>query len=488
MKIAFAGFEKREKADLLIVPFWEGACEAASFSELKRHYAPLLTSGDFKGKRGEVALLYMEGQAEPRLLLLGLGKKEEQQAEDLRQSYAAAFSVALSKRIKSLNLLSPENFPREEGLRAVGASLFLSNYTFSQLKRESIQESPPVLLERVNWVDLDAKELALLEREQTIAEGVYLARDLVNGNADDVTPEMLGATARGFEKISPKVKTTLFDKRWLEKEKMGLLLAVNRGSEREPFLIQVSYQGNPGSEEQIVFVGKGVTYDTGGLNLKGETHMLTMKCDMAGSAAVLGAVRTAAALDLKVNLTVLVPATENGIDANSYKPGDVYVSYSGKTVEINNTDAEGRLVLADAISYAVRNLKPTYLVDLATLTGGVVIALGDEIAGLFANDEELAQRLLAASKRSGELLWKMPLYEGYADCLKSDIADLTNLGGREASSMKGALFLREFVGKATKWAHIDIAGTAYWTKPKHYHPTHATGFGVRLLIDFLENR
>ena len=230
-------------------------------------------------------------------------------------------------------------------------------------------------------------------------------------------------------------KTTILEKKALEKEKMGLLLAVSRGSDVDPALIQLSYQGDSKSKKHIVLIGKGITYDTGGLSLKPTDGMLTMKCDMAGAATMLATVYTAAELGLPINVTALVPATENSIDGKSYKLGDVYRSMSGKTIEINNTDAEGRLVLADAITYALQHLNPTLLIDAATLTGGIIIALGEEIAGLFSNSDDLAAQLMRSSKASGEMLWQLPLYADYKEMLKSDIANMVNSAGRPASSM-----------------------------------------------------
>jgi leucyl aminopeptidase len=212
--------------------------------------------------------------------------------------------------------------------------------------------------------------------------------------------------------------------------------------------------------------------------------METMKDDMSGAAAVLGTLKAAADLKLPVNLIGVIPATENGIGPDSYKPGDVYQSHSGKTVEISDTDAEGRLVLADAISYVQKHYTPTQIIDLATLTGGIIVALGEHATGLFSNDDALADRLYEAGEATQERVWRMPLYDDYKDCLKSSIADLKNSAGRSASSISGALFIQEFV-KEIPWAHLDIAGTAYLTTPRHYHPTHATGVGVRLLVRFL---
>jgi leucyl aminopeptidase len=264
---------------------------------------------------------------------------------------------------------------------------------------------------------------------------------------------------------------------------MGLLLAVNRGSMRDPAFILVEYRGNPGSSDVTALVGKGITFDTGGLNLKPTGSMETMKDDMSGAAAVLGAIRAAAALKLKVNILGAIPTTENSIGSKAYKPGDVYRSYSGKTVEIANTDAEGRLVLADALAYVQKHYKPSRIVDFATLTGAVVIALGEEASALFCNDEGFAAKLMDAGSRSAERLWRMPLYPEYKELMKSTIADLKNSGGRAGGLCTSAAFLSYFV-KDVPWAHLDIAGTAFLSSPKHYHTTNATGVGVRMLVEF----
>lgn len=484
MKISTCSdFAQREKADLLIVPFWEGA----TVDEHGLNLHALFATGDFKGKQGEIAFVYPEGKPEPRLLLVGLGKEEKAKIESIRRAYAAAARAAHAKKAKSANVLLPKlkKLSVEDLLFAVAEALFLTNYSFTRLKGESQKEHPPVLLEKIIFI-ADKKEQPLLEKAKTIADGVHLVRDLVNNNADNKT-SVLKETASTFEKNHSKITTTILDKKRLEQEKLGLILAVNRGSSHDPCLIISSYKGNPASKEHIVLVGKGITYDTGGLNIKVGDGMLTMKSDMAGAATVLSTVLTAASLDLKINVTAVAPITENCIDANSYKPGDVYRSYNGKTVEITNTDAEGRLVLADALSYAVKNLEPTCMVDFATLTGAIVVALGEEISGVFTDNEPLLHDLMSASDKTGEPLWRMPIYPDYRDAMKSEIADLINSGGRDAGSIKAALFLQEFTADVP-WAHIDFAGSAYLSKPKFYNTAKGTGFGVRLMIDFLERR
>ncbi len=471
--------------EFLVLPFWEGAEPAADHSLWKDSIEAPLSSGDFKGKVGEKLLAY---STKGRILLLGLGKKEKVNAEVLRRAYSAAARMAQAKKVKSLCLLFPKSeMKRDELLRGVAEGIFLTNYAFTHLKGDSIKDNPCVLLEEVTFLGLDQSEEEALKKWYTIASGVYLVRELINGNADDVTPQMLAETAKSLEKRSRSLKLTLLERKQLEKEKMGLLLAVNRGSSQEPYLIVLSYKGDPKSEEHVVLVGKGITYDSGGLSLKPTDGMLDMKCDMGGAATVLGAVQTAAALNLKVNVTAVVPTSENSIDANSYKIGDVYRAMNGKTVEITNTDAEGRLVLADGLAYAVEHLKPTAMIDVATLTGAIVIALGEEISGLFCNNDALAGDLMTASDAVTEALWRMPIPVEYKEMLKSDVADMVNSAGRTASSITAALFLQEFAG-SVPWAHLDIAGTCYRKKNKHYNTTKATGFGLRLLVDFLERR
>lgn len=474
------------KCELLVLPFWEGPEAAADLSCWKEAFDAALGSGDFKAKATDTLLLY---SGKGRILLLGLGKKESVNGEALRRAYAAAVRTAQAKRVKQIHILFPEvsSMNRNLAMRAVAEAIFLTNYAFLHLKGDSLKDNPMVLLEEAHFLGLNESDETLLKKWQTIASGVHLVRELVNGNADDVTPEMLAETAKSLEKRTRGLKATILEKKQIEKEKMGLLLAVNRGGSHDPRLILLSYQGNPTSDDHVVLVGKGITYDTGGLSLKPTEGMLTMKCDMSGAATVLATVQTAAALRLPVNVTAVAPSTENAIDGNSYKIGDVYRAMNGKTVEITNTDAEGRLVLADAMSYALAHLNPSLIIDLASLTGAIVVALGEDLSGLFSDSDPLVKALLAASDAVGEPLWRMPLVADYKEMLKSDIADMVNSAGRTGSAITAALFLQEFCGNVP-WAHIDFAGSCFLTKPKHINTTKATGFGVRLLIEFLERR
>ncbi len=468
MKITFASISKRPKADVVVVPCFKD--KKISDSKIKAALQPALS--DFKAKLGHCMLVYGD-VPEERILLLGLGEKKD---ACLRTAFAAACKKIRSLELKSANLCVT-------GINAVQAvdGFCMANYAFEKLK----SKKEAVLIESIAVIGAKKTDEKACKQEVQIAEGVNFARDLVHGNADDVTPQYLAKVAQELGK-HPKVKTQVFDKKRIEKEKMGLILAVNRGSFRDPHLLIVSYRGAPSKKDHTVIVGKGITYDTGGLNLKPTGSMEEMKTDMGGSAVALGMIKTAMLTGLKANITAVVPTSENSIGSLSYKPGDVYTSYAGKTVEIFNTDAEGRLVLADALAYAVKHLKPTRMIDFATLTGAIVISLGEERSGLFSNDDKLAKDLYNAGEKSGDKVWRLPLDKKYRELLNSNIADIKNCAKRQAGSITAAKFLEEFVGDVP-WAHVDIAGTAYLNSPSGVHSTQATGVGIRLLTEYFNN-
>jgi len=478
----------RKKADVLILPFYQGKKAEATFQgkDLIASFRSAFDVGDFQGKEGEHLFLYPSKGMEKRILCVGLGEKKNLSLDGLRKAYASAVSVCQKRKVETANIILPKGkLSSGEITRGASEGVLLANYAYTELKRESLKKDPVRLLKEIRLIGAKKGDEKLFKGAEGLAEGVYLTRNLANANADDITPERLAQVAKSLEKVSSKIKTKIFDKKRIEKEKMGLLLAVNRGSFREPRLIFVEYKGAAASRKPIVLVGKGITYDTGGLNLKPTGFMETMKHDMTGGATVLGVLNAAARLNLKENIIGVIPSTENSIGSRSYKPGDVYVSYCGKSVEIGNTDAEGRLVLADAISYSVKNLKPRCLIDIATLTGGVVVALGEEISGYFTDEEKFAKSLAKAASSTGEEIWRLPIFKEYKKHLKSDFADLKNIGnGRKASSVTAALFLHEFIGK-TPWIHFDIAGSAWLTAPSGYNPKNATGACVRLLVDWI---
>lgn len=472
-------FSKRKVSDCLIIPFFGNKYPKIACScKIPEEWKIPIECLDFSGKEKQTVFVYAKDSKEKRILLLGLGKKEEISKESIRKSFASAVLQCKQKKIEKISIVFPSEIKEENVFSNILEGVYLSNYTYLKFKKNVHS------LKSLEIIGVE-KNLKLIKKNMILSSGVSLARDLVNGNADEITPEKLKEVAEEFKKISPKIKVSVFDKKRIEKEGMDLLLAVNKGSCTEPYFIMVDYKPDK-LDDKTVLIGKGITYDTGGLCLKSPESMDTMKTDMSGAACVLGTIYVCAMLGLKKNITAIVPATENSIGSKSYKPGDVYFSYSKKSVEIVNTDAEGRLILADAISYAVKKLKPKRIIDIATLTGAVKIALGEEIAGVFSNSKDVWEKLKKSSENTGENIWRMPLFKEYKTSLRSEIADIKNIGGKAAGFITSALFLQEFV-EDIQWAHIDIGGTSYYKKPKGYHPTPATGYGVRLLVDFLEN-
>ncbi len=484
---AVASVKSRPVSDLFVLPFFKGEKKAEPvvafpMDETVKH---ALASGDFLGAEGESLMLYPKSSKEKRILLLGLGEKKACQAEILRKAGAAIAKSCRQKKIETVAIAFAD--------LSLAEGLLLGIYSFEQLKGESQKQESYTGLKKVCFLDADKSFAKHLDKQLILTNSVNLTRDLVNGNADDVNVDTLSEVALKMAKEHPALKVTVLGKKQLEKERMGLMLAVNRAAKRDPALILLEYRGHAGSKDVTALVGKGVTYDTGGLNLKPTGSMETMKCDMAGAATVLGIMKAAAALKLKVNLIGALAVVENAIGPASYKPGDVYKSRSGKTVEIGNTDAEGRLILADAITYVQDQFAPNRLIDMATLTGGIVVALGEEFTGLYCNDEGLAKSLIASGEVSGDRLWRMPLAKEYRDALKSKIADIKNVAGRRATPCTAAAFIESFIkefkgkkGQLLPWAHLDIAGTAFLDDAKGYHTTNATGAGLRLIIDFLE--
>ncbi len=433
----------------------------------------LLAREKAKGEPGEiVAAPQPEGDLE-RVIAVGRG--------DGSPSSLRTAGAALARKAKGSASLAVDLRKAgldDEGLRAFAEGLLLASYGYT-LKRDA----EPRPLQTITLVAAKALQPAL-DRAVAVATATAAARDLVNTPSLTKTPQWLAKEAATLLK---GLKVTVRDEKQLAKDGFGGIVGVGQGSTRPPRLIEVTYDG--GGSQHIVLVGKGITFDTGGLSLKPNAGMLTMKTDMGGGAAVLGTLRAVADLKLKIKVTGLVAAAENMPSGTATRPGDVLRQYGGTTVEVLNTDAEGRLVLADAIAYAVRDLKATTIVDVATLTGAMPVALGKKIAGLFASDDTLAAELLAAAEVSGERAWRMPLVEDYRHALDSPIADLRNIGQPKlklgGGSITAALFLREFAG-GLPWAHLDIAGPGRSDGDDQELTKGGTGYGVRLLTRWLE--
>jgi len=479
---------KRGDADLVVFPLSRdssGVKVPVLVPELQDEVERAVGKGDFSGKLGETMLIYLRDKREERLLLLGLGEGERCDAETLRRAYGSMMKRCRNKKWASLNVIMPQikSLSPEVESRAIVEGIELASYVFERWKQEEKQK-----LFHVKLITLVGANTACpLQKYQSIMSGVHFARDLINGNAKDVTPQMLGMEAKKLAAEFPQVKTTVLGRKQLEKEGMRLLLAVASGSAVEPVLIQVEYQGDPKSQDRTLLVGKGITFDSGGLNLKPTKFIEDQRCDMSGGAAALGVIRSAIEAKLRANIVAIVPAAENAVGPESFKPGDVYFSHSGKSVEVANTDAEGRLILADALSYGQEHCAPSRIIDFATLTGAVVIALGKERIGMYANDDAFARRCETAGEVTGERVWRMPLDEDYEEYLTSEIADIKSANtDRSAGSVTAAVFLHQFIEGKTPWIHLDIAGTAFLDKAQHYHLTSATASGVRLVFEIIE--
>ena len=464
--------------DAIILPFFEGKKPAFSAKGKATLFSAPIKAGDFTGKNGEVLCHYPSRGSAKRLVLIGLGKEKQLTKESMRRAYGSAIAHLKGKATSVEIHLPKTNVLTEEEISvAVAEGVYLANYVFDASK--STKDKALSQMKFVGGVD------SALKRTKIVCESVYLTRNLNFSNADDVTPAFLAQIAKDLAREYAQISTKVLGCKEIKKEKLGLLEAVSRGSSVDPALILIEYRGDPKSKELNAIVGKGVTYDTGGLNLKPTGSMETMRDDMSGAGAVLGTMRALAELKVPVNVIGVIGSTENAIGPKSYKPGDVYRSYSGVMVEISNTDAEGRLVLADALSYVQKNYAPKRIINIATLTGGAVVALGEEVTALMGNDDELAEELARAGESTYERVWRLPLHEEYEDLLKSKVADIKNSGQRKASPIQGGIFLKHFIGNV-KWAHLDIAGSAFPDVQKSYHPIQSTGVGVRLLTEFFE--
>jgi leucyl aminopeptidase len=479
---------------LLAVALAQGSAVPTSLAELDRAaggvVARAITSGDFKGKRDETTLRYPGGAKPERVLLVGLGKPGEVTRNTIRRAAAVAGKRARALGAKQLAFaVVPEArngvSARDLGQAAVEGAAH-GAWAFTELKKAAPDEPKPEV-EGVTLVcdQKEMKEVAAGQRVgDAVAAGQRLTRHLQMLPGNVCTPTYLAERAKQLAD-QHGFTLTVFDRAKLQQEAMGALLAVAQGSDQEPRFIVLEYRG-AGDAPPVALVGKGVTFDSGGISIKPAQNMEDMKFDMSGAAAVLGTFETLGQLKPKLNVVGLIPATENLPSGHAVKPGDVVKSHFGKTIEIINTDAEGRLILCDALSY-VRRFKPSAVIDIATLTGAVVVALGQVAIGAMGNDEPLLTEVREAGERAGERCWPLPLWDEYRDLLKSDIADVKNSGGRGAGSIAGGWFLREFV-EGYPWVHLDIAGTAYTEGEGPHQAKGPTAVGVRLFTEFILKR
>jgi leucyl aminopeptidase len=484
-----AGDIAQIEADAIVVNLFEGVeqpggATAAVDKALDGAISSLISRGEIKGKFGEVSIVHTLGKLPARMLTIaGLGKRQDFNADKIR-GVAGEFCRALRKlnchKIATiLHGAGIGGIQPEASAEAVAEGALLGLYSFTKYKKPEYEDVEEMLI-----VVSEKEEVPILEqaigKAKLVAEATNLARDMVNEPANYMTPGQMAEVAKEIaSKYNFEFK--VFDPEDMEAMGMGALLGVAKGSNQPPKLITLSYKGDERSEKALGFLGKGITFDSGGISIKPSAGMEDMKGDMAGAAAVMTALGAIAQLKPKINVTAIIPATENLPSGTALKPGDVLKAMNGKTIEVISTDAEGRLILADALSYA-RRLGLSPLIDLATLTGACRVALGTFYSGLFGNDQDLVNKVLKAAERSGERMWQMPMPAEYKEQNKSEIANIKNTGNRYGGAITAALFLAEFVDN-TPWVHLDIAGPALSNKESGYIVKGATGFGVRTLVE-----
>ncbi|MGV8150316.1 MAG: leucyl aminopeptidase [Candidatus Woesearchaeota archaeon] len=474
------------KSEVLVLGLWDDD------TRLYKEYNPELSTeldSAIKNKVfdrdfGKTYATKITNSAYKSILVISLGKKQDMNPERVRRVMSRIISYVRRTKnsIFTTNILSMINIDAVTLGRVCAEGLLLSDYAFDKYKTKKDEKKELIANVQFN----DSKSFMKgFDEGRIIAESTNYAKDLVNEPARVVTPEYLEKESLKLKNKNTTIK--VLDKKDMEKEGLNLILAVSSGSDKPAKMIIIQYNGaDKKNEKYTAIIGKGITFDSGGYDIKPSGQFMDMKCDMSGAAAVLGTIRVAQQLGIKKNILGIIPSCENLVNGSAYKPGDIIKSYNGKTVEIANTDAEGRLILADAVAYAEKNYSPEIIIDLATLTGACVIALGYYASGLISNNTELVKKLFDAGNASYDRVWELPFYEEYQDNMDGDISDLKNMSvkgkGREAGTITGAVFISKFIDlEKTAWAHLDIAGTAFLSEAKEYNQKYATGAGIRLL-------
>ena len=443
---------------------------------------------DMEGKLGKLSIIPMsEKKPVQRILLAGIGKKENITKDTIRFVSGKIAQKARELKLSEFSIISPPSFVTDSmsAVSQIVEGTKMALYKFEKFKTEKIENAPnlTIIVSKSNKI---SKAIKIAE---IVADGAIFTKSIANLPPNECTPTTLANFAKSMSKKN-KMKCNIISEPELKKKGFGGISAVGQGSNNQPKLIILEHNRGRKNEKPIVLVGKAVTFDTGGISLKPGAAMDEMKFDKCGGCTVLGIMKSISELKLPINVVGIVPSVENMPGGESYRPGDIIKLYSGKTAEILNTDAEGRLILADALSYGEKHYSPKAIIDFATLTGACIVALGTNVAAIVSNDEKLTKKINDSSKRTTEEVWELPLNQDYMDMIKSDVADMKNVGiGRAAGTITAAAFLKNAIEK-TSWAHIDIAGVAWTqgaTKEKSYNPKGATGFGVRLILDYLQN-
>ena len=443
---------------------------------------------DMEGKLGKLSVIPMPGKKPvQRILLAGIGKKENITKDTIRFVSGKIALKARELKLSEFSIISPPSFVTESisAVSQIIEGTKMALYKFDKFKAEKIETSPNLTI----IVSKSNKISKAIKTAEIVVDGAIFTKSIANLPPNECTPTTLANFAKNMSKKN-KMKCNIISEPELKKKGFGGISAVGQGSSNQPKLIVLEHNRGRKNEKPIVLVGKAVTFDTGGISLKPGAAMDEMKFDKCGGCTVLGIMKSISELKLPINVVGIVPSVENMPGGESYRPGDIIKLYNGKTAEILNTDAEGRLILADALSYGEKHYSPKAIIDFATLTGACIVALGTNVAAIVSNDEKLTKKINDSSKRTTEEVWELPLNQDYIDMIKSDVADMKNVGiGRAAGTITAAAFLKNAIEK-TPWTHIDIAGVAWTqgaTKEKSYNPKGATGFGVRLILDYLQN-
>jgi leucyl aminopeptidase len=482
----------QKQTSLLVIGVFEGEHDFSQSKELDPAvFASIresLENKEFRGTFGSSVLVFTLGKGPmKKIMLLGLGKRDKFVDETARICAGKAAQKAKELGVKEFSILQFSNL--DEGLiEAMTEGAALALYSFDKYKASDGAKDPPSKVEEVTiLINSDSPKFqTIAERAGVVVEAVNFCRDIGNLPPNDCSPAQLAGIASSLAQ-DHGLKSRIIERYELENMGMGGIVAVGKGSNNPPKLIILEYWGAPSDQKPYLLVGKAVTFDTGGISIKPGEKMDEMKFDKCGGCTVIAVMRAAASLKLAVNIVAMVPSVENMPSSTSYRPGDIIKMYNGKTVEVLNTDAEGRMILADALAYGIATYSPKAVIDLATLTGAAIIALGSNVAALVGTNKQLTDRLRKLSDKTGEKMWELPLFEEFHDQIKSAYADIRNIGGRPGGAITAAAFLSNFVN-GVPWTHIDIAGTA-WTQDgtfeRSYNPKGATGFGVRTLVRLL---
>lgn len=449
----------------------------------------------FEGNMGERLIIPTFGRSKiKKICLIGLGDRKNLKNDSIRRAGGLLIKVAKEAKVKRVVVSSSSIITSDEerSSQMFGEGLMLASYEFRHHFGAGTSSHKKISIEGIFLVESEKKKLKFIQkgfdRAKVLSEATHAVRDLVNQSPRHMCPMDLVAAAEKLVSRGNGISCKVIDHVEMERLRMGAALAVGRGSQHAPVCVHLVYRPKRKTKKKIAFIGKGVTFDSGGLSLKTAESMVSMKSDMAGAATVIGLFKALPYLDIRSEIHGVFIAVENMPSGTAYRPGDVVEAMNGMTIEILNTDAEGRVILADAVSYTVKKIKPDEMIDLATLTGAAIVALGDDCAPFMSNDRMIAKKLVKSAKRAGELFWELPLISHYDEALQSKVADMNNLGGRSAGAIKGGLFIQRFVNNIP-WAHLDIAGPSFCEKEYRPDlPCGGTGFGVRTLAEYLESK